>query len=45
MHFFNTVHRMPLVEVIRGDKTGEEAVARTVAYALAIVTKPVVVND
>jgi 3-hydroxyacyl-CoA dehydrogenase/enoyl-CoA hydratase/3-hydroxybutyryl-CoA epimerase/enoyl-CoA isomerase len=45
MHFFNPVHRMPLVEVIRGEKTGEEAVARTVAYALAMGKKPVVVND
>lgn len=45
MHFFNPVHRMPLVEVIRGEKTGEEALARTVAYALAMGKKPVVVND
>jgi len=45
MHFFNPVHRMPLVEVIRGEKTGEDAVARTVAYALAMGKKPIVVND
>jgi 3-hydroxyacyl-CoA dehydrogenase/enoyl-CoA hydratase/3-hydroxybutyryl-CoA epimerase/enoyl-CoA isomerase len=45
MHFFNPVHRMPLVEVIRGEKTGEEALARTVAYALAMGKKPIVVND
>ena len=45
MHFFNPVHRMPLVEVIRGEKTGEEAIARTVAYALAMGKKPIVVND
>ncbi len=45
MHFFNPVHRMPLVEVIRGEKTGEQAVARTVAYALAMGKKPIVVND
>jgi len=45
MHFFNPVHRMPLVEVIRGEKTGEEAVAKTVAYALAMGKKPIVVND
>ena len=45
MHFFNPVHRMPLVEVIRGEKTGEDAVAKTVAYALAMGKKPVVVND
>ncbi len=45
MHFFNPVHKMPLVEVIRGKKTGETAVARTVAYALAMGKKPIVVND
>ncbi|MCV6624681.1 MAG: fatty acid oxidation complex subunit alpha FadB [Cellvibrionaceae bacterium] len=45
MHFFNPVHKMPLVEVIRGEKTSDEAVARTVAYALAMGKKPVVVND
>ncbi|GAA6167874.1 fatty acid oxidation complex subunit alpha FadB [Sessilibacter corallicola] len=45
MHFFNPVHQMPLVEVIRGEKTSEEAVARTVAYAKAMGKTPIVVND
>ena len=45
MHFFNPVHRMPLVEVIRGEKTGDAAIARTVAYALAMGKTPIVVND
>ncbi|MBV1788263.1 fatty acid oxidation complex subunit alpha FadB [Marinobacterium sp. D7] len=45
MHFFNPVHRMPLVEVIRGKKTSAEAVARTVAYAKALGKTPIVVND
>jgi len=45
MHFFNPVHRMPLVEVIRGEKTGEDAIAKTVAYALAMGKTPIVVND
>lgn len=45
MHFFNPVHKMPLVEVIRGEKTSDAAVARTVAYALAMDKKPVVVQD
>lgn len=45
MHFFNPVHAMPLVEVIRGEKTSDTAVARTVAYASAMGKKPVVVND
>jgi 3-hydroxyacyl-CoA dehydrogenase/enoyl-CoA hydratase/3-hydroxybutyryl-CoA epimerase/enoyl-CoA isomerase len=33
MHFFNPVHMMPLVEVIRGEKSSEVAVATAVAYA------------
>ncbi|MFZ2491944.1 MAG: fatty acid oxidation complex subunit alpha FadB [Thermoanaerobaculia bacterium] len=45
MHFFNPVHRMPLVEVIRGAKSGERAVATTVSYALAMGKTPIVVND
>lgn len=45
MHFFNPVHRMPLVEIIRGQQTSDAAVARTVKYALAMGKKPVVVND
>lgn len=45
MHFFNPVHAMPLVEVIRGEQTSEAAVARTVAYANALGKKAVVVND
>lgn len=45
MHFFNPVHRMPLVEVIRGEKTSEEAIARTVQYALQMGKTPIVVND
>lgn len=45
MHFFNPVHAMPLVEVIRGEKTSDEAVARTVAYANAMGKKAIVVKD
>ena len=45
MHFFNPVHMMPLVEVIRGKKTSEEAVATVVAYATAMGKTPIVVND
>lgn len=45
MHFFNPVHAMPLVEVIRGKKTSDEAIARTVAYANAMGKKAIVVND
>jgi len=45
MHFFNPVHRMPLVEVIRTKQSSEEAIARTVAYAVDLGKSPVVVND
>lgn len=45
MHFFNPVHRMPLVEVIRGEKTSEEAIATTVAYATAMSKTAIVVNN
>jgi len=45
MHFFNPVHKMPLVEVIRGSETSEETIATTVAYANAMGKKPIVVND
>ena len=45
MHFFNPVHRMPLVEIIRGAKTSEKTVARAVNYALQMNKTPIVVND
>lgn len=45
MHFFNPVHRMPLVEIIKGPKTSDEAIAKVVAYALAMKKLPIVVQD
>ncbi|GHA90201.1 fatty acid oxidation complex subunit alpha FadB [Modicisalibacter luteus] len=45
MHFFNPVHRMPLVEVIRGEKSSDAAIAATVAYARKMGKTPIVVND
>lgn len=45
MHFFNPVHAMPLVEVIRGAETSDQTIAKVVAYAAAIGKKPIVVND
>lgn len=45
MHFFNPVHAMPLVEVIRGTKTSDATVATVVQHALALGKKPIVVND
>lgn len=45
MHFFNPVHMMPLVEVIRGEKTSDETVGTLVAYAQKMGKTPIVVND
>lgn len=45
MHFFNPVHAMPLVEVVRGSKTSDRALATTVAHALAMGKKVLVVRD
>ncbi|MGH6853435.1 MAG: 3-hydroxyacyl-CoA dehydrogenase NAD-binding domain-containing protein, partial [Methylocella sp.] len=45
MHFFNPVHKMPLVEVVRGAKTSPQAVAKVAAYAAAIGKTPIVVGD
>jgi 3-hydroxyacyl-CoA dehydrogenase/enoyl-CoA hydratase/3-hydroxybutyryl-CoA epimerase/enoyl-CoA isomerase len=45
LHFFNPVPRMPLVEVIRGERTSDETIATAVAYAQAIGKTPIVVGD
>lgn len=45
MHFFNPVHRMPLVEVIRGEGTSDGAVATVYALAVGLGKVPVVVRD
>jgi 3-hydroxyacyl-CoA dehydrogenase/enoyl-CoA hydratase/3-hydroxybutyryl-CoA epimerase len=45
MHFFNPVHRMPLVEVVRGARSSDYAVATTYALVLALGKVPVVTND
>ncbi len=45
MHFFNPVHAMPLVEVIRGEKTSDKTIATVVAYAQKMGKTAIVVND
>jgi 3-hydroxyacyl-CoA dehydrogenase/enoyl-CoA hydratase/3-hydroxybutyryl-CoA epimerase len=45
MHFFNPVHRMPLVEVIAGQRSSPEAVSTVHAFALALGKVPIVVRD
>lgn len=45
MHFFNPVHAMPLVEIIRGEATSNETIATTVAFAQKLGKTPIVVGD
>jgi 3-hydroxyacyl-CoA dehydrogenase/enoyl-CoA hydratase/3-hydroxybutyryl-CoA epimerase len=45
MHFFNPVHKMPLVEVVRTPATSEQAVAAVARLAIALGKTPVVVQD
>ncbi|MDO6460169.1 3-hydroxyacyl-CoA dehydrogenase NAD-binding domain-containing protein [Granulosicoccaceae sp. 1_MG-2023] len=45
MHFFNPVHAMPLVEVIRGQATSRETINTTVALAMKLGKTPIVVGD
>jgi 3-hydroxyacyl-CoA dehydrogenase / enoyl-CoA hydratase / 3-hydroxybutyryl-CoA epimerase len=45
MHFFNPVHRMPLVEVIRGPQSSSETIATIFALAKKLGKTPVVVQD
>jgi len=45
IHFFSPVDKMPLVEIIKGEKTSDEALARVFDYTLAIGKTPSVVND
>jgi 3-hydroxyacyl-CoA dehydrogenase/enoyl-CoA hydratase/3-hydroxybutyryl-CoA epimerase len=45
IHFFSPVDKMPLVEIIKGEKTSDDALARVFDYTLAIGKTPIVVND
>jgi 3-hydroxyacyl-CoA dehydrogenase/enoyl-CoA hydratase/3-hydroxybutyryl-CoA epimerase len=45
MHFFNPVDRMPLVEVIRGARTSDAAIATVYRLAVTLGKVPVVVGD
>ena len=45
LHFFSPVDKMPLVEVIVGKKTSNEAIARSLDYVQQIGKTPIVVND
>jgi 3-hydroxyacyl-CoA dehydrogenase/enoyl-CoA hydratase/3-hydroxybutyryl-CoA epimerase len=45
LHFFSPVDKMPLVEIIVGEQTSDEALARAFDFVLAIKKTPIVVND
>jgi 3-hydroxyacyl-CoA dehydrogenase/enoyl-CoA hydratase/3-hydroxybutyryl-CoA epimerase/enoyl-CoA isomerase len=45
MHFFNPVHKMHLVEIIRGENTSEDTISAVVAATLKMGKTPIVVND
>ncbi|MDT0444527.1 3-hydroxyacyl-CoA dehydrogenase NAD-binding domain-containing protein [Streptomyces johnsoniae] len=45
LHFFWPADRMPLVEIVRGERTGQEALDRAVALVRRIGKSPIVVND
>ncbi|NKW78811.1 NAD(P)-binding domain-containing protein [Rhodobacteraceae bacterium R_SAG7] len=45
IHFFSPVEKMFLVEIIKGEKTGDRAVAKALDYVRQIRKTPIVVND
>ncbi len=45
LHFFSPVHKMQLVEIIVGEKTDDETLAKAFDYVLQIGKVPIVVND
>jgi 3-hydroxyacyl-CoA dehydrogenase / enoyl-CoA hydratase / 3-hydroxybutyryl-CoA epimerase / enoyl-CoA isomerase len=45
MHFFNPVPVMPLVEIVRGPRTSDTAVAGAVGFVGALGKTPIVVRD
>ncbi|NNJ80358.1 MAG: 3-hydroxyacyl-CoA dehydrogenase [Xanthomonadales bacterium] len=45
LHFFSPVDKMPLVEIILGEKTNDVAIARSLDYIRQIRKTPIVVND
>ncbi|MFH1497128.1 MAG: 3-hydroxyacyl-CoA dehydrogenase NAD-binding domain-containing protein [Verrucomicrobiota bacterium] len=45
LHFFNPVHRMQLVEIVRGPRTSDDTLATTVTFAHRLGKLPVIVKD
>jgi 3-hydroxyacyl-CoA dehydrogenase/enoyl-CoA hydratase/3-hydroxybutyryl-CoA epimerase len=45
LHFFNPVHRMPLVEVVRAEQTSDQTIASAFSLVRGLGKTPVLVND
>jgi 3-hydroxybutyryl-CoA dehydrogenase len=45
LHFFNPPHLLRLLEVVRGERTSEDVVAQSVAFAKGLGKEPIVVRD
>jgi 3-hydroxyacyl-CoA dehydrogenase/enoyl-CoA hydratase/3-hydroxybutyryl-CoA epimerase len=45
LHFFSPVDKMPLLEIIKGEKTSDATLAKAVDLAMRIGKTPIVVND
>jgi 3-hydroxyacyl-CoA dehydrogenase/enoyl-CoA hydratase/3-hydroxybutyryl-CoA epimerase len=45
LHFFSPVDKMPLLEIIKGEKTSDAALAKAIDLAQQIGKTPIVVND
>jgi 3-hydroxyacyl-CoA dehydrogenase/enoyl-CoA hydratase/3-hydroxybutyryl-CoA epimerase len=45
LHFFSPVDKMPLLEIIKGEQTSEDALYRALDVAKLIKKTPIVVND
>jgi 3-hydroxyacyl-CoA dehydrogenase/enoyl-CoA hydratase/3-hydroxybutyryl-CoA epimerase len=45
LHFFSPVDKMPLIEIIKGKRTGPEAIAKCIDFTQQVKKTPIVVND
>ncbi len=45
LHFFSPVEKMPLLEIVRGERTSDRTLARALAVAKRLRKTPIVVND
>lgn len=45
LHFFNPVHVMKLLEIVRGERTADETIEEAVTFAERISKEPIIVRD